>query len=190
MPRITIHVPGLTSQPYHIELDRPLITLGRGNDNDVVIASSSVSTHHAELKRTASGYELHDVGSTNGIMADEVRHMILSLDKDCTVYLGDASMHFLLSDEELATLGEKKSAVAPSPHRAASGNCSSRIISRVNARPCCGHDHRIAFCRTGIFCRSGASPPKRNRSLTDSRHHDETRERSVRALIGKFLKPG
>ena len=145
MPRITIHVPGLTSQPYHIELDRPLITLGRGNDNDVVIASSSVSTHHAELKRTASGYELHDVGSTNGIMADEVRHMILSLDKDCTVYLGDASMHFLLSDEELATLGEKKSAVAPPPRRAASATVAQE------SSPASTLDHVVATTIVLLF---------------------------------------
>ncbi|MDH4444728.1 MAG: FHA domain-containing protein [Akkermansiaceae bacterium] len=117
MPRITIHVPGLTAQPYHIELDRPLITLGRGNDNDLVISSSSVSTHHANLKRTASGYELHDAGSTNGIMVDEVRHMMLSLDKDCTVYLGDASMHFVLTEEELAALAKEKMTPPPAPRR-------------------------------------------------------------------------
>jgi len=129
MPRITIHVPGLTAQPYHIELDRPLITMGRGNDNDVVIPSNSVSTHHAELKRTASGYELHDAGSTNGIMLDEVRHMMLSLDKDCTVYLGDSSMHFVLTEEELAALGKEKTTAPPPPHQfksaAATRNASS-----------------------------------------------------------------
>ncbi|MCX8497631.1 MAG: FHA domain-containing protein [Akkermansiaceae bacterium] len=133
MPRFTIHVPGLESQPYRIELDRPLITLGRGADNDVVIPSNSVSTHHANLKRTASGYELHDAGSTNGIMVDDVRHMMLSLDKDCTVYLGDVSMHFVLTEEELATLEKAKPTTAPPPHRvrsaAAPRNTSSTSMT-------------------------------------------------------------
>ena len=129
MPRITINVPGLTAQPYRIDLDRPLITFGRGNDNDVVIASNSVSTCHAELKRTRGGYTLNDVGSTNGIIMDDVRHMSLPIVNDSTVYMGDASVHFFLTEEELAVLNTESPASAGSPLFTAPSTPSTRDSS-------------------------------------------------------------
>ena len=41
--------------------------MGRGSDNDIVIDSGSVSGSHAEMRRIEGGYELVDLGSTNGI---------------------------------------------------------------------------------------------------------------------------
>ncbi len=43
-----------------------LIRLGRGPDNDIVLADLRTSRHHAELRRTPTGYEVVDLGSRNG----------------------------------------------------------------------------------------------------------------------------
>jgi len=42
------------------------ITLGRGDDNDIVIPHASVSRAHARLMRRGGHFELIDLNSTNG----------------------------------------------------------------------------------------------------------------------------
>ncbi|HYF46034.1 MAG TPA: FHA domain-containing protein, partial [Acidimicrobiales bacterium] len=42
------------------------VRIGRDDDNDVVLDDLQVSRHHAELRRTGDGWEVVDLGSTNG----------------------------------------------------------------------------------------------------------------------------
>ena len=42
------------------------ISLGRSEDNDIVIPHASISRAHARLVRRDGGYELVDLNSTNG----------------------------------------------------------------------------------------------------------------------------
>lgn len=44
--------------------------LGRHPDQDLVLDSASVSGHHAELRATADGIEVADLGSTNGTLVN------------------------------------------------------------------------------------------------------------------------
>jgi pSer/pThr/pTyr-binding forkhead associated (FHA) protein len=41
-------------------------TIGRGEDNVVVIRDGETSTHHAEITASSEGFRLRDVGSANG----------------------------------------------------------------------------------------------------------------------------
>jgi pSer/pThr/pTyr-binding forkhead associated (FHA) protein len=100
MPRVTITVPERNAQPYRFQLDREVVSLGRGSENDIAIDSGSVSVHHAEMRRIKGGYELHDVGSTNGIKLDGVRQEVIPLRNGVTVHIGDVAFDFSLSDEE------------------------------------------------------------------------------------------
>ncbi|MEY4568687.1 MAG: hypothetical protein RLZZ398_126 [Verrucomicrobiota bacterium] len=109
MPRITITVPEKNAQPYRFQLDRQTVTLGRGSENDIVIESGSVSVHHAEMRRIEGGYELHDVGSTNGIKLDDVRYEVIPLRSGATAKIGDVSFNFVLSEEESEALAREKS---------------------------------------------------------------------------------
>lgn len=108
MPRVTITVPEKNAQPYRFQLDRQVVTLGRGSDNDIVIDSGSVSVHHAEMRRIEGGYELHDIGSTNGIKQDGVRQQVISLFSGMTVHIGDVAFDFSLSDEESGALARER----------------------------------------------------------------------------------
>jgi hypothetical protein len=47
------------------------VSIGRGEDNDVVIPHASVSRAHARLMRRDGGFELMDLNSTNGSFVDE-----------------------------------------------------------------------------------------------------------------------
>ncbi len=110
MPRVTITVPEKTPQPYRFQLERESVTLGRGSENDIAIDCGSVSVKHAEMRRVGGGYELRDLGSTNGIKADGERESVVALRSGMTVKLGDVSFDFLLTDEELNALADEKSA--------------------------------------------------------------------------------
>lgn len=48
------------------EMRVPLVHIGRGQHNDVILADDSVSDTHAKLQRRDDGWYLIDVGSTNG----------------------------------------------------------------------------------------------------------------------------
>jgi predicted component of type VI protein secretion system len=48
------------------ELVDDLITIGRGQDNAIIINNPSVSTRHAQLKLAGETYRLKDLDSTNG----------------------------------------------------------------------------------------------------------------------------
>lgn len=119
MPRVTITVPEKNAQPYRFQLDREVVSLGRGSENDIVIESGSVSVNHAEMRRIEGGYELRDTGSTNGIKLDDVRYDVIPLLSGTTVHIGDVAFDFLLTDEELAILDREKQPELP-PEKSAS----------------------------------------------------------------------
>lgn len=114
MPRVTITVPEKNAQPYRFQLDREVVTLGRGSENDIAIDSGSVSVNHAEMHRIEGGYELRDVGSTNGIKLDGERHEVIPLRSGATVKIGDVSFDFMLSEEEREALARERPS-EPSP---------------------------------------------------------------------------
>lgn len=117
MPRITITVPEHHSQPYSFNLDRQVVSFGRGGSNDIVIESASVSVSHATMRRVLGGYELHDADSTNGIKLNGIRQNQISLINNINVTIGDAAFDFMLSDEEIQALAkENRQAQCPIIH--------------------------------------------------------------------------
>lgn len=59
---VTIHGPGLGQR---VELGEDL-SIGRGEDNDVVVPLEDVSRHHCRISRQDGGFVVADMGSTNG----------------------------------------------------------------------------------------------------------------------------
>ncbi|MET7986532.1 FHA domain-containing protein [Streptomyces sp. NPDC005281] len=57
---------GLDDPALLVPLTGPLTTLGRGEDNDVVLPDGSVSRRHARIVRTESGFRIEDLDSFNG----------------------------------------------------------------------------------------------------------------------------
>jgi pSer/pThr/pTyr-binding forkhead associated (FHA) protein len=108
MPRVTITVPDTNPQPYRFHLDRRVVTLGRGSNNDIVIDCGSVSVSHAEMRRIEGGHELRDLDSTNGIKLDGERMPVIPLRSGLSVKLGDVAFDFQLSDEECEALAREK----------------------------------------------------------------------------------
>ena len=55
-----------SSPSREYSLDKPAIAIGTHPANDVVIDETTVSRRHATITRKPSGFELADLGSTNG----------------------------------------------------------------------------------------------------------------------------
>jgi pSer/pThr/pTyr-binding forkhead associated (FHA) protein len=54
-------------------LDRETMTLGRDPTNDIVVDDRVISRRHAQLRRTAGGYEIVDLASANGLTFQGMR---------------------------------------------------------------------------------------------------------------------
>ena len=48
------------------QLDADTLTIGRHPDNDVLLTCTSISSHHARIRRESDGFWVRDLGSTNG----------------------------------------------------------------------------------------------------------------------------
>ena len=72
-------------------LDADELTLGRGEDNGIVIYIAEISRNHAALSKAEEGYMIKDLGSTNGTYVDKkkIGDKYLLKPGD-TVMLGDA----------------------------------------------------------------------------------------------------
>lgn len=119
MPRVTITVPDSKSQPYRFALDRKTVTLGRGGENDIVIDSTSVSVRHAIMERILGGYELRDLGSTNGTKLDGEARDLIPLEIGMNIRLGEVDFDFSLGVEELELLGLERTGVVSATMREA-----------------------------------------------------------------------
>jgi pSer/pThr/pTyr-binding forkhead associated (FHA) protein len=80
----------------------PVVNIGRGDYNDVVIADPSVSTMHAKLQRREAVWILTDLGSTNGTFVEgEPLKGELPLSPGTTIRFGDVSALFEPLDDKV-----------------------------------------------------------------------------------------
>ena len=114
MPRVTITIPDKNAQPYRFALDRKSVTLGRGSENDIVIDCSSISVHHAVMERIEGGYQLRDLGSTNGTKYKGKARDIIELIDGISAKIGDVAFDFsLTADEQLELAKERPDGESP-----------------------------------------------------------------------------
>jgi len=80
----------------------PVVNIGRGDYNDVVIADPSVSTMHAKLQRRDAIWVLTDLGSTNGTFVEGERLTgEAPLGPGTTLRFGDVSALFEPLDDSM-----------------------------------------------------------------------------------------
>ena len=81
------------------QLPTKVLRIGRGPDNDIVVSDLSVSRHHAELRRTATGYQIVDLDSHNGTFVNGQQVGSAPLTEGDIVGIGPST--FRLSGSEL-----------------------------------------------------------------------------------------
>jgi len=93
MPILTLKFKGKKVREYQLHEDRA-ITIGRKDNNDVVIDNLGVSGVHARIDSLGKLYTLTDIGSTNGTFVNEelVTERLLQ-DKD-VIFIGKHELVF------------------------------------------------------------------------------------------------
>lgn len=87
---------------HRLPIKVPVVNIGRGDYNDVVIADPSVSTMHAKLQRRDSIWILTDLGSTNGTFVEGERLKgEVPLGPGTTLKFGDVAALFEPLDESV-----------------------------------------------------------------------------------------
>jgi TolB protein len=71
---VVVRHPNGQSEKFPIPLEEgALLRIGRELDNDIVLVDPRSSRYHAELRRTADGIEIKDLGSANGTLVNNNR---------------------------------------------------------------------------------------------------------------------
>lgn len=85
---------------FHI--DKPKLTIGRGQDNDICLEDELVSKHHAVIEAVIKEeedmrieYFLHDQDSTNFSFVNEERVKIRRLSQDDLIRIGKNNFRFV-----------------------------------------------------------------------------------------------
>lgn len=99
-------------------LDAPVTRVGRSSENDVVLTgeeASIVSSKHLEIERSASGFLLRDLNSTNGTFVNHHRIREIDLQDGDEIQLGPDGpvLSFRLGASQSADLDLNRTVVAP-----------------------------------------------------------------------------
>ncbi len=100
MPRIQFTTPDGASGA--LELDAERMSVGRADDNQLIIADDSVSSHHGEFAFDGSSWTFTDLGSTNGTKVGGSRVDNVNLAPGAAFQLGNVNCVFLGDGEEEA----------------------------------------------------------------------------------------
>jgi pSer/pThr/pTyr-binding forkhead associated (FHA) protein len=83
-------------------IDKPKITIGRGQDNDICLDDELVSKHHAVIEAVIKEdqdmlieYYLHDQDSTNFSFVNDERVKIRRLSNDDVIRIGKSNFKFI-----------------------------------------------------------------------------------------------
>jgi DNA-binding NtrC family response regulator len=90
------------SRSRSIELDRDVVSVGTVKDNDVVLTDDSVSRRHCEILRTAEGWRVRDLSSTNGTTLAGNRIVEAFLVEGAVVGIGESRLRVTPVDEVVA----------------------------------------------------------------------------------------
>jgi two-component system, cell cycle response regulator len=94
---VIIHAPEQTELGKRFLIDSALTTIGRGQDNDIVLSSDCVSRKHSRIERQGTELTLIDLNSTNGVFINDGQRLKTTyrLRGGDQVMIGDIIFKFL-----------------------------------------------------------------------------------------------
>ncbi|MGV3664458.1 MAG: FHA domain-containing protein [Prosthecobacter sp.] len=132
MPRIQFTTPAGASGV--LELDAERMSIGRADDNQLIIADDSVSSHHGEVAFDGSSWTLTDLGSTNGTKLGGSRVDTVSLAPGGAFQLGNVDCVFVGDEAETATEDAAYSAPTITVSSPAAGGYGAQPYNRGQRR--------------------------------------------------------
>jgi DNA-binding NtrC family response regulator len=100
-----------------VRVEQPVFRIGSHVSNDLVVRESTVSRHHLELRIVDDGYQLCDLGSSNGTFLGSARIAELTVREPVTMTLGRIPVRLEPTDDETEV-------------RAASADRFGRVLGR------------------------------------------------------------
>ena len=79
-----------------VALERPRVTVGRGDGCDVRVDDASLSNQHAALELGTNGYRIRDLGSTNGTHVNDARMTLAELKHGDRIMLGQVELRYVV----------------------------------------------------------------------------------------------
>ena len=76
-------------------------TIGRSDDNDIVLLGSTVSRKHARIEKTKEGYLLTDLGSRNGTEVNQKSTQSIFLKHQDQIKIGPNRLTFITEEDAL-----------------------------------------------------------------------------------------
>ena len=111
-------------------LDRPVLTVGRGSESDIVINDASISRRHAQFLQQANGDYVQDLASRNGTKVnDEPLHAPRALQKGDIICLGAICLEYTFVPEARTT------PLPPLPKSPLSRPISGPVPLRLPSKP-------------------------------------------------------
>ncbi|HEX6332060.1 MAG TPA: DUF3662 and FHA domain-containing protein [Actinomycetota bacterium] len=89
---LTLYEGGQPSRTY--ALAKPVVTLGRLPESDVVVNDPGASRQHARISNTAGDYVLSDLGSTNGTLVNDQTVRERALADGDRITIGETVLEF------------------------------------------------------------------------------------------------
>ena len=87
-----------------IPLEQERVTIGRGDDNALALDDKAASRHHAEITKTATGFLIKDLGSSNGTWVNRERIETLDLGDGDEIKIGGTTLIFSDPEWDEATI--------------------------------------------------------------------------------------
>jgi hypothetical protein len=79
-------------------INKTTICIGRNKDNDICLVNDSISSHHAEIHRRRDGtFNIVDLGSTNGVLVNNIKITQLGIKDGDLIELGEVKLNFSLN---------------------------------------------------------------------------------------------
>jgi len=75
-------------------VNKDLFTIGSGSHNDLVLEDSTISKRHCEIALDTDGYQIRDLGSTNGTIVQGVRVASAMLESGVELQIGKTRLVF------------------------------------------------------------------------------------------------
>ena len=133
MAKITFYIPEQSAAKYDLS-DEEQVTIGRAPDCDIILEHTSVSGHHATIRKIGAGlHVLEDNGSTNGVFLEGEQVSEAPLANGASITIGSVPADYEGDDAAAAPAGQE----AASSSESSGGGYGAPVapIAESSSRP-------------------------------------------------------
>ena len=122
-----------SSDSREYQLSKRTVTIGSHRSNDVVIDDNTVSRRHATITHKTGGFELADLGSTNGTLVNGKRvRAPIPLGRGDEIKFGSARYTFATAGDKVVAQPSAPSDISPAMLRQLPSAASSVFVATTS----------------------------------------------------------